>query len=67
MFYDDYYLSGKTYRRIQAAYENPDINVFIFEFLDERMILEVQRELFKDTDIHDLKLKGKTKATNQKI
>lgn len=41
-------LSGKTYRGIQAANENPEIDVFVFKFLDERMILEAQRELFNE-------------------
>lgn len=38
-------LSREIYRRFQATYKNPEINVFIFELFDKRVTLETKREL----------------------
>ena len=38
-------LSREIYRRFQATYKNPEINVFIFELFDKRVTLETKKEL----------------------
>ena len=38
-------LSREIYRRFQATYKNPEINVFIFELFDKRVTLDTKKEL----------------------
>ena len=48
-------LSREIYRRFQATYKNPEINVFIFELFDKRVTLETKKRVsYEDSDQYNM-------------